>query len=77
MDPPVLEQSKKNGRPKGRNGVRTQFYLPYKVMKQIEDLSEVLHVSRGAVICQAVARLHGQEPLLRGGGRARSREEED
>lgn len=60
---------KRVGRPLGsRKEPGTEkltFRLAKEAMKQMRDLSEVLHISNGSVIAQAIARWHDSEPLMK------------
>jgi hypothetical protein len=49
-------------------GVRMSLCLPHESYAQLEELASRLHISRTAVIAQAVARWHHDEPLVKANG---------
>jgi len=61
----------RNGRPKGRPGLRRQFHLDREIIQKMTELSEALHIPQTSVVSLAIARMHGEEPLLHSNGRRR------
>ncbi len=61
----MLDETKKRGRPPRLDDTRRIcFHPPKEVFDQIEELAAALHVSRRAVIAQAIARWYDTEPLI-------------
>lgn len=53
------------GRPREHKTQIFTFRLAKEAVKQIEDLSEALHIPKGSVVAQAIARWHDSEPLVK------------
>jgi hypothetical protein len=48
------------------NRRHVSVYLRVESVEQLHQLADALHISRSAIMAQAIARMHRDEPLLRG-----------
>lgn len=64
MDPAPDKPGKSRG-----PGVRLQCMVPQKVVDQVNELAEVLQISRPSVVSLAITRMYRGEPLLKANGK--------